>query len=472
MPEKTNRREFVARTAKLGLAAAAGVHASSGDAQAQSTSPNEKIVLGIVGIRGRGYCVGASFAERDDCEVAYLADVDTSLFGTSASAGYSRFVDPSLRGPRVESFGKIQGKRPKTVQDFRNVLDDKSVDAIVVATPDHWHALATVWGCQTGKHVYVEKPACHSPWEGRKMVEAARKYDRVVQLGTQSRSAAYMIEAKQYLDSGKLGKIHMCRVYDQKSWRNIKAVPDSEGPSHLDWDMWNGPAPKTGYNYNIWEHWNHFWAYSGGDIINDSIHQLDLARWLTNKEYPRSVYSVGGRWAEEGVYETPDTQVAVYDFEDLVMTFEMTLYTPYMILADQQLRDSDMFPHWPQNTSRIELFGSEGMMVVGRHGGGWQVFGRPKNRQPVVIAERYGRWADKPHQQDFCDAVRENRRPNADIEEGHRSTLLSQFANISFRLGGQTLLVDRNTETFTNSESGNGLLRREYRAPWVIPDPV
>jgi hypothetical protein len=156
----------------------------------------------------------------------------------------------------------------------------------------------------------------------------------------------------------------------------------------------------------------------------------------------------------------------------MVMTFEMTLYTPYMILADQALRDSDMFPYWPQNTSRIEIFGSKAMMVVGRHGGGWQVFGRPKSRQPVVVEQSYGRWSDKEHQQDFCDAIRTRRRPNADIEEGHRSTLLSQFANISYRLGGEKLLVDPATETFTNNREANSMLKREYRRPWVIPDQV
>ena len=472
MAEQRNRREFLSDSKHAGMGVAAGALLGAAAREAKAFSPNEKIVLGVVGIRGRGYCVGMGFAERPDCEVAYLADVDTSLFGSHASDGYSRFVPQSMRGPRAESFGKAQGKEPKCVQDFRRVLDDKSVDAIVVATPDHWHALATVWGCQHDKHVYVEKPASHTPWEGRKMVEAARKYKRVVQLGTQSRSASYMIQAKEYIDSGKLGNIHMCRVYDQKRWGNVQAVPDTPAPAHLDWNMWNGPAPEANYNFNYWENWNHLWQYSGGDIINDSIHQIDLARWLTGKEYPKTVYSVGGRWAEDGIYETPDTQVAVYEFDNMVMTFEMTLNTPYMILADQTLRDSDMFPHWPQNTSRIEIFGTNGLMIVGRHGGGWQVFGRPRNRQPVVVAEQYGRWSDKEHRDDFCDAIRTGRRANADIEEGHRSTLLSQFANISYRLGGEKLLVDAKTETFTNSSRGNAMLKREYRQPWVVPERV
>ena len=470
---KIDRRKFLARSKRLGLGAVAGTSLLAVPKPVRGLSANEKIVLGIVGIRGRGHLLAMGFALRDDCEIAYMADVDERNFGTTASKGYMRFTPPELGSlPRIEGVEKAQGKRPKAVTDFRRALDDKSVDAIVTATPDHWHALVTVWSCQAGKHVYVEKPASHSPWEGRKMVEAARKNDRVVQLGTQSRSAPYMIKAKQYIESGKLGEIHLCRVYNQKIWGNRPPVEDSDTPKGLNWDMWNGPAPETRYNFNYWEHWNHFWRYSGGDSINDSIHQYDLARWLSGVEYPKSVYSVGGRWAEDGAFDTPDTQLAVYQFDRLVMTFEMTLYTPYMILADQALRDGDIFPHWPQNSSRIEIFGTKALMVVGRHGMGWQVFGRPHQRKPVVVDQMHGRWSDEEHRTDFLDAIRTGRRSNADIEEGHRSTLLPQYANISYRLGGEKLEIDPNTETFTNSEAGNALLKREYRKPWVIPDQV
>jgi predicted dehydrogenase len=470
---KIDRREFLARSKRAGVAAAAGASLLAVPKPVRGLSANEKIVLGMVGIRGRGHLLAMGFSLRDDCEIAYMCDVDERQFGSTASKGYMRFTPPELGAlPRIEGVAKAQGKRPKAVTDFRRALDDKSVDAIVTGTPDHWHALVTVWSCQAGKHVYVEKPASHSPWEGRKMVEAARKYDRVVQLGTQSRSAPYMIKAKEYLASGKLGDVHLCRVYNQKYWGNVKPTPDSDAPKGLNWDMWNGPAPQTPYNFNYWEHWNHFWRYSGGDSINDSIHQYDLARWLCNVGHPKSVYSVGGRWAEEGAFDTPDTQMAVYEFDRLLMTFEMTLNTRYMILADQELRDSDMFPYWPQNSSRIEIFGTKALMVVGRHGMGWQVFGRPVQRKPVVVDQMYGRWSDEEHRTDFLDAIRKGRRPNADIEQGHLSTLLPQYANISYRLGSEKLMVDPATETFTNSPAGNALLKREYRKPWVIPEPV
>jgi predicted dehydrogenase len=236
--------------------------------------------------------------------------------------------------------------------------------------------------------------------------------------------------------------------------------------------MWKGPAPDDPYNENLHRHWHHFWRYSGGDTICDPIHQIDLARWMCGVDHPKSVYAVGGRFVEDGVFETPDTMSAVYEFDKMLMTFEMTLYTPYMLKADHELRQSDMFPHWPQYATRVEFFGTKGLMVLGRHGAGWQVFTRPSGRKPVVAAQEYGRFPDAVHKDDFCDAVRTRRLPNADIEIAHLSHLLPQYANISYRLGGEKLLVDPATETFTNSPAGNALLKREYRKPWVLPEDV
>ncbi len=447
-----DRREFIARTSTL-LGATAGMTAVTRVSRAAAAS--DRVRLALVGVHGRGQYLARNFAARSDCEVAYVCDVDASLFAS-----------------RVKELTAIQGTAPKTTQDFRTALDDDSIDAIVVATPDHWHALATVWGVQAGKDVYVEKPICHSPWEGRQMVKAARHYDRVVQVGTQNRSAPYNMSAKQYLDEGKLGTIHMVKVINQKQWPNVAAAADAEIPAGLDWDMWNGPAPLPTYNTNYHHRWNHFWRYSGGDIINDGVHQMDLARWLIGKRYPQTVYSTGGRFAEKGVFETPDSQIAVFKYDDLVMTFELTLYTPYMLKSDPELRDSDMHPYWPQNATRIEIYGSQGLMYVGRHGGGWQVYDRPKSRQPVVKAESYGRFPDAVHQQNFVDSIRSRQRPNADIEEGHLSTLLCQYANISYRLGGRQLTIDPATERFVGDEEANQLLKRDYRGAWVVPETV
>ena len=311
---------------------------------------------------------------------------------------------------------------PKALSDFRKMLDDRSVDAVVAATPDHWHALAAVWACQAGKDVYVEKPASHSCWEGRQMVEAARKHQRIVQVGLQNRSAAYNAAAKEYLASGKLGKIHFCRIYNQKEWGNTPWAKDCDPPAGLDWDMWNGAAPQAAYNPTLHTNWHHLWRYSGGDIANDASHQIDLARWLLGVDYPKTVYSTGGRFNSRGSCETPDTQVAVYDFDNLVVSFELTLYTPYMLKISPQIRASkDRHPYWPQCATRIEIYGDKGLMYVGRHGGGWQVFGRPKDEKPVLVAEGKGLFPDPEHKENFVQCIRSRQLPNADIEKGHRT---------------------------------------------------
>jgi predicted dehydrogenase len=280
------------------------------------------------------------------------------------------------------------------------------------------------------------------------------------------------MEAKQYIESGKLGRIHLCRVFNQKPWPNRPPVADSPTPKTLDWNMWTGPAPDAPYNVNLHRYWNHYWRFSGGDIINDGIHQMDLARWLIGKSYPKSVYSVGGRFDEGGVAETPDTQIAVYEYDGLTLTFELTLYAPYMIKSDMALRETNDYPYWMQNGTRVEIYGTEGMMIAGRHGDGWQVFGRTHQRKPVIVAQGNGNFPDPEHKQNFCDAIRGDKPASADIEEGHRSTLLSQYANISYRLGGQKLLVDEQTESFIDNPEANALLKREYRSPWVVPEQV
>ncbi len=413
--------------------------------------------MAIIGVRGRGGILAHDFATRDDCEMAYVCDVDSRLFGS-----------------RAKSLAKRQGgKTPKCVQDFRKMLDDKSVDAIVIGTPDHWHAPATIWGCQAGKDVYVEKPTSHNPWEGRKMVEAARKYKRVVQVGTQTRSAPYFLGAKKYIEEGKLGKIHFCRMFNQIPKGNFPMPPDSDPPKGLDWDMWNGPAPEHRYNFAYWEHWNHIWRYSGGDIINNGVHQIDMGRHLCGVTYPKSVHSTGGRFHHtKGAAESPDTQVASFEFDNMVMTFELTGYTPYMLKVDSGVRNSDMFPYWLQCSTRVEIYGSKGVMFVGRVGGGWQVFVRTKDRKPVVKDQMYGRYPDPEHKDNFIQCIRSRELPHADILEGHLSTLMCQYANISYRLGGQKLVIDPKTEHIVDNADAMKLFKREYRKPWAIEEEV
>jgi predicted dehydrogenase len=236
--------------------------------------------------------------------------------------------------------------------------------------------------------------------------------------------------------------------------------------------MWNGPAPEHAYNSSMHQCWNHQWCYSGGDIANDASHQIDLARWLLGIDQPKSVYSTGGRFDAPSAAQTPDTQIALYDYDKLLVSFELTLFTPYMLKEDQYVRDNDVFPYWMQNATRIEIFGTEGFMIVGRHGGGWQVYVRPDDRKPVVKDQMYGRFPDPEHQQNFIDCIRSRSEPNADIEKAHRSALLIHYANISYRLGGRKLMVQPDSESFAGDDEANKMLKREYRAPWVIPEEV
>jgi predicted dehydrogenase len=248
--------------------------------------------------------------------------------------------------------------------------------------------------------------------------------------------------------------------------------PDSAPPPGFDWDRWNGPAPQANYNATHHRNWHHFWRYSSGDIINDGIHQIDLARYALGVDYPKSVYSTGARY-EPGAAESPDTQVAVFDFDEMTVTFELTLYTPYMLKISPLIRQAtDKFPYWPQCATRIEIYGSEGLMYLGRHGGGWQVFGRPGLQEGVVKDQQKGLFPDPEHKQNFVQCIRSRERPNADIEEGHRSVLWAHYATISYRLGGQKLIIDRSTEKIVGNADAMKLFQREYRKPYVIEEQV
>ncbi|MCL2622105.1 MAG: Gfo/Idh/MocA family oxidoreductase [Planctomycetaceae bacterium] len=448
-----NRREFTKTTA---LGFGAGLTLLNGTASVFGAAANEKINLGFIGCGGRGRQLLGDFVLRNDVSVLHCCD--------------------SFRQRAEAAAGVVEGSelitKPTLSTDMRTVLDDPKVDAVVCALPDHWHALACILACQSGKDVYTEKPASHSAWEGQKMVEAARKYKCIVQHGTQCRSAPYCIAAQKYIANGKLGKIHYVRVYNMKEWTNFTLAPATAVPEGVDWDRWLGPAPSRPFSPSYPSVWHHLWDFSSGDMINDGIHQLDLARMLIGKELPKSAYCVGGRFNSQGSAETPDTQIATWEFDDLVMTFELTLYTPYMLKIDPEVRNNDMFPYWLQCATRIEIYGSEGLMMMGRHGGGWEVFVRTKNREPVVTDSMYGRFPDPEHKENFLACVRSRELPNGDIEIGHRSTLLTHYATISYRLGGQKLVIDPKTETIPDNPEAMKLFKREYRKPYEVPENV
>lgn len=444
-----NRRGFLEGAAK-GAAAAALTSAS----YSRVLGANEKVALATIGVGGRGQSLTGGFARRDDCEILWLCEADEK------------------RGGLAELINRLEnekGRRPNYTPDLRNVLEDGSVDAVVIATSDHWHGPAAVWACQAGKDVYVEKPPSHNVWEGRKMVEAARKYKRVVQVGTQNRSAPYNGKAREYIQSGKLGTVHLCKVYNLLDTGPFHIGPDQPEPENLHWDLWLGPVPYRPYNPDVHGGWKNLWDFTGGLMTDDGIHQLDLARMVLGLEYPTAVHCAGGNFAYKDDREVPDTQVVSYDFpEDIAVTFDQTWWTPYCSKTPGEIRYGDGFPDWFQNSCRIEIYGTEGMMLLGRHGGGWQVFSAGKE----VVAQEPGYFPDDVHKENFIQCVRDRSLPNADIETGHRSACWVHLANIAYRVGRKKLEFDAQSERFVNAEDANRLLKREYREPYVIPEEV
>ena len=451
---RITRRNFVGVSVKGAAAAAAGASLLQ-PAQLKAGSANNTVVLAVMGSGGRGSAVIQGMAELPDVKVKYVCDVDNTR-GAAA----------------VKRLEKIQGKAPQQVVDIRKVLDDKDVHGIVIGTPEQWHALGTVWACQAGKDVYVEKNISLFVWEGRKMVEAARKYKRVVQSGYQNRSAPFGFSAREYIKSGGLGKVLYVKVFGMLGGvvggYPKKPTPDTAPPEGLDWDKWLGPAPERPYNPEVHRRWYGYWDYSGGNA-SDAIHTLDLARLaLGDPPHPKQIQCVGGRYQFDDGGEMPDVQIVNYEFDKLAMTFINTGFTPYNIKCGADIRYGTKWPFWPQNADRIEIYGTKRMMYLGRHGAGWQVFeGNGK-----LVEQDKGYHPDKWHFPNFVDCIRTRKQPNGEIEQGHLSACLEHFANIAYRSGNQRLVFDPKTETFVDNPEANKFLRPKYRKHYRIEEQV
>jgi len=445
-----NRREFM----KGSVGAATTFTILSQD---KSMAANNKVVLGIMGVGGRGRALLASLVKRTDIKIKYICDADTRCYG-----------------PAAEIVIEGHDYKPKFVQDFQRMLDDPEIDAIVIATSDRWHALATIMACQAGKDVYVEKPLSLCIWDGRKMVEAARKYNRIVQVGTQSRSAPYTDKAREYIRSGKLGDIRLARVFLMQESGPIRVAGVQPIPEGLDYDLWCGPSPMLPYRPGRW-FWR-LWDFYVGYIMADMVHQIDLARYLIGKEYPDTVCNAGGVYHFDDGREQPDTQFTTLEFDKITMLFEASLWSPYMHRI-VHLQDKTKFPDWPFSATKVEILGTKGFMCFGRHGGGWQVFeGDPSVRQSkAVVSEaavlKFGGIIDE-HFEDFISCIRTRKKPKADIEEAHLSMLLCHLANISYRVGNRKLKFNGATESFVNDTEANKYLKANYRKPWVVPEKV
>ncbi|MDR3268519.1 MAG: Gfo/Idh/MocA family oxidoreductase, partial [Tannerella sp.] len=386
---------------------------------------NNKVVLALIGAGGRGTQVILSLQRcAGNVEVKYVCDVDNERGGSV-----------------IKDLAKAQGYEPKREVDMRKVFDDKDVDAVVITTPEHWHALATVRACEAKKDVYVEKNVCLSLEEGRKMIEAANRNKVVIQCGTQNRSGDYAFAAKDYIASGELGSIVTVKAYCMlPGTREWILKPDSAVPEGLDWDRWLGPADSVPYNISRHKAWSDWWAYSGGAAMSgDASHVIDLARMaLGDPGLPQAVYCAGGRVIFNDKRDIPDNQTVVFDMGDYPINLESSQYGNYMYKTPQEVRFSEKFPEWSTNSTRIEIYGTKGLMFLGRHGGGWQVFGKDWK----LLAEKTGYFPDEVHHRNFIDCVRSRKTTNAPIEQGVLSANMINLANLSYRSGKKTVGID------------------------------
>ncbi len=380
------------------------------------------------GSDGRGIALAKGFAALEGAEVAYVCDVD------ARSLAYA-----------IETVSKKQSKAPRGVNDFRRILDDQAVDALVIATPDHWHAPATIMACAANKHVYVEKPASHNAREGELMVAAAQHHKRVVQLGTQRRSWPALREAIEKLRAGEIGRIISAQCYYFNGRPTIGHGKEVAAPQWLDYSLWQGPAPQRPYRDNLVPYnWHWFWHWGTGELGNNGVHSMDFARWGLGVDYPTRVTSTGGKYRYDDDKETPDTNLVTCEFGDKSVTFESRSWS----------KKSPLDPDYD-----ICFRGEKGSLVI--RGPGYAIYDADGKEQ----SKQTGAGNDEVHLQNFLDAVVNGARQNAPIVEGVISTLLCHLGNISYR-SGRPIRLDPQTHQIAADNEAAALWGREYREGW------
>lgn len=423
-PSQLGRRQFLKRSTALGL----GIATWSSFPAVQAAEANGKILVAIMGTNGRGMDHIGAFLRQPNTEIAYVCDVD------------SRAVDKG-----IAAVLRRQERKPKGLKDVRQALEDSELDVLSIAAPNHWHAPATILACAAGKHVYVEKPCSHNPYENELMVQAARQHNRVVQMGNQRRSWPWVIEAIQKLHAGELGRVLFARTWYNNMRPSIGRGKQVPVPDWLDFQLWQGPAPERPYQDNLVHYnWHWFWHWGDGELGNNGIHALDLARWGLRKDYPAQVTCAGSRYQFKDDQETPDVYITTYDFGDAGASWESHSCHPRGF-------EGEGFG--------IHFYCDHGSLIIG--GSKASIYDL-KNK---LVAEHKGPGGDAEHYRNFLDCVRSGQRPNSDIEEGAKSTLLCHLGNIAYRTR-QTLRCDTNTGRILN-ESGIGRLwQGEYRKGW------
>ena len=422
--------------------------AAAGFVRKLPASPNDRVRVACVGVRSQGRAHISHYAQMPNVEIAAVCDVDESILNA-----------------RLTDIEKLGHKRPDGYTDFRKVLEDKSIDAVSIATPNHHHTLQTIWACQAGKDVYVEKPCSHDMFEARQVATVMEKYGRIVQHGTNSRSGIAR-EAIQKIQEGLIGDVYMARGLCFK-WRDtIGRAPVSPVPPGVHYDLWLGPAPLHAFTKNRFHYtWHWFWDYGNGDIGNQGIHQMDVARWALGVKYPAKVSAIGGHVMFDDDQETPNLLTATFEFDEggrkRILVFEVR---HWMTNHEAGMGENGSSP----NTVGTIIYGPKGYVAIWDEDNGRYTSFLGKEQQPGPSGHDKGNnWAN------FIAAVR-SRKPsdlNAPITEGAISTMLVHLANISYRVG-RTLYFDPETYTCKGDEEANALFRRKYRAPFVVPQLV
>jgi predicted dehydrogenase len=410
------------------------------------TSPNEKITIAAVGVRGRGFRVLKAFAARTDVNIKYVCDIDQNVLEE-----------------RTRQISDKTGRTPQKIHDFRKALDDPSIDAMVLGTPTHWHAIPTIMACQAGKDVYVEKPDAHNCIEGQAMVAASKKYQRVVQLGIQSRSSQYFQEMIDYVREGHLGKTLFAKAWESHQQRSLGHPPDCDPPPGVDYDTWLGPAPMRPFNpMRFHGNWRWFFDYGAGDLGNDGVHRLDFTRWAfetameAHGDPPlgqlQAVSAHGGKSYFDDIQQWPDNLQVTYDYgSGRIMTYEMRIWTPY--------------PFEGENEGGA-VYGDQGYLFIGNQK--W----RAHSKDGELVKQGAGDFQKNtlPHVANFLECMRTRNKPHADLETiGHPASLMCHLGNAAWR-AGRTIRMDPQTYTCSGDDDANQYLHRPtYRRPWTLP---
>lgn len=445
--KQIKRRKFIGNSmmASAGVAFGAPAYIKG----FMQNKPSDAINIAIVGMNARGGAHISNFSKIKNTNIVAICDADSNLLPGSAS--------------QIE---KLTGRKPKTVIDYRQLLEDKSIDAVSIATPGYWHALHTIWACQAGKDVYVEKPASWSLLEGRRMVEAARKYNRIVQVGTQNRSTRISQKGIQLLHEGVIGDIYMGRATVYRHRPSIGRVADSPVPEGVNWDLYRGPAPMIPFNKNRFHYnWHWYWDTSTGEFGNNGVHGMDRVRWAMKKDvHPKKISCCGGFYAYDSDQEVPNLQVATFEYEDgKIMELEVrSLYHP-------------------EEPGGLLFLGTKGYAQLGSS---FVTFMGPKKEPGLTITEKdmepdpkrdqYDKERIDYHFVNFLDCMRSRRWQdlNADIETGHMSTAMMHLGNIAYKTG-RKLIFDSKTEKFVNDKEADSYLHRQVeRKPYVLPKVV